>query len=222
MRISHKYQFVFLSNPRTGSTSIRKILDKYADIKSILITDTSDDFPFYHHIPATELKRIFDQNGWKWDNYHRFCIVRNPFTRVVSLYQHYKKMYYGKYYYQLNTIDKITNLLKKKSNSCLSFKEYVQSINPKSKLTTTLTNFISDDEGNFLVDNILRFEKLQEELPKHLKSIGITIKPEEIPRLNTSETTSYKKFYDNETKQKVSEIYRYEIERFNYEFDSIR
>ena len=128
---------------------------------------------------------------------------------------------FWKFYYQLTTIDKITNLLKKKQSSCLSFEEYVRSINPKSKLTTTISNFICDDEGNILVDNILRFENLQEELPTYLKSIGITIKPEDIPRLNSSKTTSYKRFYDTETKQKVREIYRYEIERFNYDFDSI-
>ena len=92
MRISHKKKFIFLANPRSASTSIRKILDPYSDISSKLISEVDQNFPFYHHITALELKNIFEKKGWDWDSYTKFCIIRNPYERIVSLYHHQQKI----------------------------------------------------------------------------------------------------------------------------------
>lgn len=92
MRISHKYRFVFLANLRTGSTTVRSILDHYSDIKSVHITQISERFPFYHHISAQELKPIFEERGWDWSKYKKFCVIRNPYDRIVSLYHHSQQM----------------------------------------------------------------------------------------------------------------------------------
>lgn len=92
MRISHTYKFIFFANPRTGSTTVRDVLDEYSDILSVHITEASAKFPFYHHITPLELKAIFMDRGWDWYSYRKFCFVRNPYDRVVSLYHHYLRI----------------------------------------------------------------------------------------------------------------------------------
>jgi len=54
MLISHKYKFVFIGVPKTGSTSIRNSLSKYGDVFSS--TDASS--PVYIHAKSKELKNI--------------------------------------------------------------------------------------------------------------------------------------------------------------------
>ena len=218
MRISHKYGFVFLALPRTGTTTTRKVLDDYSDIKSIHISEISKTFPFYNHISAVELKDIFDERGWDWFSYKRFCVVRNPYDRVVSLYHHRQKLkverielagIVWKFLYKMNDILRPTN----------TFREYVFRINPKRPLRISLKPFISDKKGNLLVDDVLMFENLTDELPKYLETFDISIKPEDIPHLNaTQNRRAYRDYYDEATKQRVSELYSYEINRFGYRF----
>ena len=114
----------------------------YSDICSVHISEVTDDFPFYHHISAAELKKIFEERGWNWDEYKKFTVVRNPYDRVVSLWHHHQWMYEKKH---INYI-------------IPSFEEYVNQIDPANRLTTSLKNFISDEEGNSLVEDVILFE----------------------------------------------------------------
>ena len=76
-----------------------------------------------------------------------------------------------------------------------------------------------DENTDFLVEDILMFEKLNIELPNYLKKMGIHITIKDIPHLNTSENRgTYREYYDNETKKRVSELYSYEIKKFGYSF----
>ncbi|MEN8154473.1 MAG: sulfotransferase family 2 domain-containing protein [Acidobacteriota bacterium] len=220
MRISHKHRFVFLANPRTASTTIRNILDDYSDIKSRYITDIDRDFPYYHHISAQELKKIFDLNGWDWFSYKRFCIVRNPFDRVVSLY-HHKIQTSTQPDERRSRPYNLARKIKYKLLGDSKFENYVKHLNPKKRLTTSLKEFLCDKDGNFLVDDVLMFENLGTELPEYLKQFGIKIEKEDIPHLNLSSgRNKYKEYYDPLTRKKVEEIYSYEIERFKYKFNT--
>jgi hypothetical protein len=218
MRISHKHRFVFLAYPRTGSTSIRKILDNYSDVKSIYIAETSKKFPFYHHISASELKSIFDNRGWKWHSYKKFCVVRNPYDRVVSLFHHSKIMKarmletHGLFYYFLR---KAKDIIKPTN----SFTDYVMQITPNNRLAAPLRNFICSDRGDFLVEDILMYETFTVELPGYLRKLDLSIVSEDIPLLNCSQNRKeYRQYYNEKTKEKISNLYAYEINRFGYKF----
>lgn len=227
MRISHQYKFIFLATPRTGSTSIRKILDDYSDIKSVHITEINEDFPFYHHISARELKDIFNQRGWNWWDYRKFCIVRNPFDRVVSLFHHKEKLNSESFQKKLKESQGVEfykkflmySKQKIRSFSQNKFENYVMQINPhRNRLATSINEFTCDSNGSSLVDDILMFETLEVELPSYLKNIGLVEQLSQLPHLNKSRRKSYRKYYNQTTKNRVKNLYKYEIERFGYSF----
>ncbi|MGZ9812024.1 sulfotransferase family 2 domain-containing protein [Pseudoroseicyclus sp. H15] len=211
MRISHEKKFIFLAVPRTGSTSLRDLLDPYSDIKSVHITETNRNHPYYHHISARELKDIFDKNGWDFSSYSKFCVVRNPFDRVVSLYHHYLK-HRREGSFLRRAYHKVT--------PPPDFASYVQKIDPESRLTTTIRAFTCDSSGAALVDKVLKFEELSTELPVYLQELGIPADKATLPHLNSSANrkVSYRDYYNDTLRAHVAKLYREDIERFGYSF----
>ena len=219
MRISHKHKFVFISVPRTASTTCRQVLDQYSDITSIHITKTNDSFSFYHHITAKEVKKIFDERGWKWDEYKKFCLVRNPFDRVVSLYYLTLRITTGgdkEMSLKFNLKNYIKSFIKPK----LKFEDFVLRLNEKNRLHAPITEYITDYDGTILVDNVLSYENIDFELPLLLSEIGINIDKNSITLNNQSKSRkNYKQYYDSQVLiDNVSELYDYEIKQYNYEF----
>jgi hypothetical protein len=221
VRISHRYQFVFLAYPRTASRSVREVLDAYSDIQGVHPTRTSRRNPFSQHMPAREAKGIFEDKGWDWFGYHRFCVVRNPYTRVVSLYHHHRNMRIQGAPARA-PIPRLRALVKYRLERPKSFKEYVLGIDKEQGMTMPLYDFIHDDDGNCLVNDVLRFEELADGLPRYLLQLGIQIGPEEIPLVGASEVQDYVAYYDEETQSFVENLYQYEIERFGYRFEDLR
>lgn len=82
MRISHQHRFVWLSKPKTGSTSVRKLLDRHSDIKSKAAP------PFRHHTTLPELEQIFRDNGWSLGDYRIYLCERNPWDLVRSVWKY--------------------------------------------------------------------------------------------------------------------------------------
>ncbi len=216
MRISHKYGFVFLAFPRAASTTVRDILEPYSDVRAVHISNTTEEFPYYNHMPARELKDIFEKKGWNWDDYTRFCVVRNPFDRVVSLYHHHLTFHEvpGQ-----PALTKFKRKIKQLIRSKTTFDQFVDVLDPTRGLTRSLHYFITSESGDLLVPNVIMFENLHSELADLLNHT-ISIKDDVvIPHLNASKRREeYRSYYDTGLVERISKIYRYEIERFGYVF----
>lgn len=219
MRISHKYKFVFISVPRSASTTCRKILDKYSDIKSTHITKIDESFPFYHHITAKEVKKIFEEKGWEWDEYRKFCLVRNPFDRIVSLYFLTKRITTGGDI-ERTFMFNLSNYIKSTFKPKLKFKDFVLRLNEKNRLYAPITEYINDNNGNIIVNDIILYENMNVDLPNYLSEIGINIDNNGIDLNNESKARqNYQNYFDSEELiEKVAAMYDYEIKKFNYQF----
>jgi len=73
--ISKRKRFVFVSIPKTGTTSIERTLIKYQDTVATVHDKKHAPFRTIRHLPIP---------------YFKFCFFRNPWDQFVSLY-HYRK-----------------------------------------------------------------------------------------------------------------------------------
>ena len=214
MRVSHQHSFIFFAVPRTGSTTVRRVLDQYSDIQSVYITETDEEHPFYHHISPREVLEIFDERGWTYEEYRTFCFVRNPWDRVVSLFHHRMKMWHDGW------VGTLKRKVKMRVKQQQLFDQFVKNqISDWGRLEEPVTHFISDDVGAPLVDDVLKFENISTVLPGYLSShFGISLSPNQLPHKNRSHRKSYGRYYDAHTKSIIDSVYEADIKRFSYSF----
>ena len=218
MRISHRHRFVYVAVPRTGSTTVRSILDPHADVSSVHISRTSPEFPFYHHITAAELKALFLEFGWDWDAYFKFAVVRNPYDRVVSLFHHWlgEKRLNDPSAGRLRSASRILRTAIAPRDR---FSQYVRGLPDGDGLARSTNAFVCSPSGEPLVDEILKFEALSDGLQEIGRRIGLQDSFEQTPHLNKSKLRGqYRKYYDESTREIVARLYASEIEQFGYVF----
>ncbi len=227
MQISHRYKFVFFSFPKTGSESVRELLDPFADIHGIPFWKTTQAHPFYSHISPQEVRQLFEERQWRYDDYFRFTFVRNPWARLVSLYN---------MIYHTRAQPSLTEKLKKRF-FCRppAFADWLQQIDAGGKGAGgakdqrwqvygaySIKNYILAENGEKLVDKVIKLEDIDTELPDVLKTIGI---PEAesltVPYVNKRTSRSYAEYYDARSRARIEELYRYDIETFGYRFEDL-
>jgi hypothetical protein len=76
-------------------------------------------------------------------------------------------------------------------------------------------DFITDDNGNLLVDYIGRFENLEEDFRK----TGLVASGARLPHINKSSHTDYRSYYTDETREIVGRRHAKNCEFFGYQFD---
>ena len=205
-RISHKHKFIFFSFPKTGSESVRSILDPYSDIIAVTKSQITEQNPFYSHITPFETKKIFEEKGWNYDEYYKFTCVRNPYKRLISLYK-----------------------MKFKIFNQTSFSKWVRSLRPNSKIrgdwykngTINFKNFISDPDGKILVNEVVKLEEINSKLPILLNKFGVKIS--QVPHtnkgfnsVNGESKTKKKDGIDEKAIEFISRKYEWEIKEYGY------
>ncbi len=212
MRISHQHKFVYFANPKTGSSSVRQFLAPYSDIVAVKnYLHITEENPFYPHMRPVEARTVFEQFGWPFDDYLRFVFVRNPWSRLVSLYEH----------------------IHREDPAATSFEKWLFSIRPYGSGgggeetarwqrygAYSIEHFIKDGMGGVLVDKVLRLEDIDEQFIPFLQAMKLPVrKGAAIFRNNVRNTEkNYREFYNDVTAQYVADIYRYDIVNYDYQF----
>ncbi|MEJ2516381.1 MAG: sulfotransferase family 2 domain-containing protein [Gammaproteobacteria bacterium] len=87
MIISHSRRFIFFSNPKTGSESVRALLEPFQEEEVRPFREHRDESRFYPHMSPGEARQAFRLRGLDFDGYYKFTFTRNPWARLVSLYE---------------------------------------------------------------------------------------------------------------------------------------
>ena len=138
----------------------------------------------------------------EYDSYFKFTIVRNPWDKMVSQY-----FFNGHKWTPEGT----------------SFKEYIRMFGNGTQVSTFSPfhlPYISDINGNIIVDYIGYFEKLQESFDIVCHEVGLPIV--KLPHHKKSKHQDYRELYDDESKDIVFRRFKKEIEMFGYQFNGLR
>lgn len=219
MRISHRHNFIFLAYPRTASRTIRSLLDDAADLSGVHLSQVTAENPFHHHMTARAAKQAFDRLGWDWHSYHSFCVVRNPYARLLSLFKRRREKE-DRWDARLHPVHNLTSWLFARLPARLAFNLFVLTRDPQRGVACSLPAFTFDAQGRNLVSGVLQFEYLDEQLPASLEILGLAVNAQELPKLNRSnDQSSYVGWYHPLTIRQVERNYAYTIEKFGYRFD---
>ena len=84
MIVSHKYKYICLNPPKTGTGFREACLYNYCDISKGKIAGELQ--PPRRHLDYDEACKFFQRNGWNIQDYYIFTFVRNPWQRYASWY----------------------------------------------------------------------------------------------------------------------------------------
>ena len=207
-------KIIFTHPKKCGGTSVEKLLgflklrDKVPSIG-----------PFKHASLATHIDKLADKNI-STDDFLKFSIIRNPWDRAVSFYNHYKYRQYD-FLIQQQQTENISMPEVVEDARSLSFKDFIfkQSIyNFNSNLSTIPYMFFN---GKYCMDYVIRLESIKKDLHDLQHKLQIDLRPG-VPHYNNNDEymprIPYKDYYNFETKNLIKRAFDWDIKTFNYIF----
>lgn len=190
---------IFVHTPKTGGGSIRRAYDG-ANYWSMIDHDIRDEN--YKYLREYNL----DESTFC------FGFVRNPWSRFVSAFNWLKIG--GNC--EEDKRDQLTYLGKIKN-----FDDFVTHCSDNTEILNQLHfkpqyEWICDDRGNILLDYVGKFENYQQDFLNICKRRNFPVR--KLRQANKSQSMNYTSYYTERTINIVADIYKRDIELFNYNF----
>jgi hypothetical protein len=176
---------------------------------------------FYNHIGAAEIRRFVSPDVW--DGYFKFCVERNPWDKVVSLYSWWRELerqFHGD-----------PKSLRRGLGPAARGVEWMIRHHPVGSMS--LSEFVQSGRGNLVngynlytinvevvVQRVLQFERLAEEMAALANELGIPDLPP-LPRAKTgvrSPHQHYRDLLNDDDRRKIATVFAREIAHFGYTF----
>ena len=193
--ISHKHKFIFIAVPKTGTTTIASVIEHEFDaIKLAFERQKMKN----KHLRLDQYHKMLPKET---SSYFKFSFVRNPWSRVVSLYNRKEG---------------------KQMKNKMSFVEFVNWIELATDTCTrpipsrNMLDFFKLD-NKVKMDFIGKLENLQADFDIVCDKIGIP--RQQLPHKNKTNHKHYTEYYDDETREIVAEKFAKDIEYFGYKFE---
>jgi hypothetical protein len=194
----HKYKLIFIHVPKTGGTSIEKILNLRNNYNGYGILENKA----LQHLKWNSYKLFLGDNIF--NNYYKFSVVRNPIDRLISEY-YWTPLKFGyksgkSFDIFLNKCEEIVN------NSKYKKTKYHDHFIPQYL-------FLCDKNDKIKVNKIFKFEEF-EKINKFLKKYNN----------NKLEHTVKNKFKKNivltsDQKNRIFSLYKKDFLLFNYKIN---
>lgn len=193
---------LFVHVPKTAGTSVLKVL---TETQSWKIAPKIPIDSNMNHSPLFVLERYNILN-----NFFVFSIVRNPFTRAFSYYQHYKRQQSSD-----TSFEQFLDHVRRKKQAVFEFLDHVsikKNTNATPFIAYSQSFFLFDMKGKMSLDKLYRFENIEEfETDFNIK----------MPNLNVGNYSldEYLSNYTPTTIDLVRHIYLEDFVNLNYSMD---
>ena len=146
---------------------------------------------YYNHMSITQIQHQLGEE--RTNRYFKFCVVRNPYDKVVSFYKMAQEHY----------------------NCKKSFEEFCKKL---PKITDDFLRCSINQQP--VMDFYIRFEYLYDDIKKICNMLDIPYDERYIPHYKKSRLNekNYRSFYNETTKKSVYEKYKKEFDQFGYQF----
>ena len=205
--ISHQHKCIFIHIPKCGGTSLEDIIwskpRKTSDLWMGFVSKYHNKYQTggLQHLTARLIRQ--EVGVEKFEQYYKFTIVRNPWSKAVSQFFYIQKR---------PDLQEFIGLQKEDS-----FKKYLALTAVKPHVQWEKQHrFFLDDNGEMLVDFLGRLERFEKDATSILAHLNIH---ETIPHVNATQHHHYSEYYDDETREMVAEQYREDIQILNYSFE---
>lgn len=227
MVISHKYKFIFIKTQKTAGTSIEvflsdlcadediltpifphvephvarnyrglwnplpELLEKGVSAKSTL-KDLFRQNKFYNHIPARKVRNRIPRSIW--NSYYKFCVERNPWDKSIS------------HFHRVND----------RAGGGMSFEQYIAA----GQFCLNYPKY-TDAAGTLLVDRVIRYESLMQELGEVFGQLGVPFEGSLGVRAKSEhrkDRRHYRDIYTEDQRRVIEKAFAEEIEMHGYAF----
>jgi len=150
---------------------------------------------------ALSKERRMEIGQRQFDSYFKFGFVRNPWDRVVSLYERTEAQ-------QMRnemTFTEFVEWIEYSSSTCVHSSPHRYQL-----------DWFVDPNGKVLANFIGRFERLDEDWAYVAQKLGI--KESLAHRRASFRTRHYTEYYNARTRELIAQKFKVDIERFGYEF----
>jgi len=211
MPINDKYKAVFVRIPKNGGTTVEYLLGMHGELDTVGIlpytNQVKNEFLFGAGSQEFTAKEIKQEIGHeKFSSYTSFCILRNPYSRLIS-YVAWAKQYRPHATNSMLSIDEFTSEIEK------IFKSFEDTGFDNLYLKPQWF-YVCDDTQNQMIDHVFKFEKYEKVLDFVSGLINTDVNPNE--RRMPSNHYNFERYLTPQTLTMINQMYGIDFELFNY------
>lgn len=217
MVISHEHRFIFIKTRKTAGTSIEVFLSGVCGEGDVLLPlrppeaghrprNYDEDcfrsnFGFRNHMPARRVRQLVPAEVWK--GYFKFCVERNPWDKCLSHYHWIRSRYDSAREMTLDEYCSVyhTRVPEDGQDMPVDFACY------------------TDTDGKFLVDRVLRYESLDQELAQVCEQLNVPFNGSLRPRAKGDyrrDRRHYSQVLSDVQAHNIRQAFEREIDAFGY------
>jgi hypothetical protein len=219
MLVSHAAKFIYTKTVKTAGTSVELYLEpfcvkeahtnganrhghreKVSDVGIVGFRGRdrrTSQVKWWNHMPAADIKALLGDEVW--NSYFKFCVVRNPFDKVISLFYYWRKA--GRFPFDPSAPDH----------------EQLESWLINNRIPLDRDKYTID--GQFCLDTVIRYERLHQDMERVCQRIGLPWNPAAFPTMKIGfrpQGKTIASLYTERSAKIVRDRFDFEFEFFGY------